>query len=172
MDARAIFERRSRIAEELQRSLLPAELPPPEVVSSAVRYLPGSAEADVGGDWYDLVAVGDGRVGGGVGDVGGKGVLAASQMGQLRTALRAHTLEGLSPAAVLARLDALAKTGGVDLFATVVAFGIDLASGTTPLLVGRPSTARPGAARWDGRPPRRGRVAPPRRRAGPAVPRR
>ena len=124
------FERQSRIAEELQRSLLPAELPPPQVVSSAVRYLPGSAEADVGGDWYDLVAVGDGRVGGGVGDVGGKGVLAASQMGQLRTALRAHTLEGLSPAAVLARLDALAKTGGVDLFATVVAFDIDLASGT------------------------------------------
>ena len=109
------FERQSRIAEELQRSLLPAELPPPQVVSSAVRYLPGSAEADVGGDWYDLVAVGDGRVGGGVGDVGGKGVLAASQMGQLRTALRAHTLEGLSPAAVLTRLDALAKTGSVDL---------------------------------------------------------
>ena len=123
------FERQSRIAEELQRSLLPAELPPPQVVSSAVRYLPGSTEADVGGDWYDLVAVGDGRVGGGVGDVGGKGVLAASQMGQLRTALRAHTLEGLSPAAVLGRLDALAKTGGVDLFATVVAFDVDLATG-------------------------------------------
>ncbi len=123
------FERQSRIAEELQRSLLPAELPPPQVVSSAVRYLPGSTEADVGGDWYDLVAIGDGRVGGGVGDVGGKGVLAASQMGQLRTALRAHTLEGLAPAAVLGRLDALAKTGGVDMFATVVAFDVDLATG-------------------------------------------
>ena len=124
------FERQSRIAEELQRSLLPAELPPPQVVSSAVRYLPGSAEADVGGDWYDLVAVDEGRVGGGVGDVGGKGVLAASQMGQLRTALRAHTLEGLSPAAVLARLDALGEDRQLDLFATVVAFDIDLATGT------------------------------------------
>jgi GAF domain-containing protein/anti-sigma regulatory factor (Ser/Thr protein kinase) len=124
------FERQSLIAEELQRSLLPSELPSPHLVSSAVRYLPGSAEADVGGDWYDLVAVGEACVGGGVGDVGGKGVLAASQMGQLRIALRAHTLEGLSPAVVLARLDALAKAGGVDLFATVVAFDIDLQTGS------------------------------------------
>ncbi len=122
------YERQSRIAEELQRSLLPAELPPAESISSAVRYLPGSTEADVGGDWYDLVAVGPGRFGGGVGDVAGKGVLAASQMGQLRTALRAHTLEGLSPAAVLDRLDALVRAGP-DLFATVVAFDVDLGSG-------------------------------------------
>jgi anti-sigma regulatory factor (Ser/Thr protein kinase) len=55
-------------------------------------------------------------------------VLAASQMGQLRIALRAHTLEGLSPAAVLDRLDALVKAG-TDLFATVVAFDVDLATG-------------------------------------------
>ena len=126
-NARA-YERLARIAEELQRSLLPTELPPPEAIASAVRYLPGSSEADVGGDWYDLVAVGDGRFGGGVGDVGGKGVLAASQMGQLRTALRAHTLEGLAPAAVLARLDALVKAG-TEIFATVVAFDVDLATG-------------------------------------------
>jgi GAF domain-containing protein/anti-sigma regulatory factor (Ser/Thr protein kinase) len=122
------YERQARIAEELQRSLLPAELPAPEAISSAVRYLPGSTEADVGGDWYDLVAVGERRFGGGVGDVGGKGVLAASQMGQLRIALRAHALEGLSPAAVLERLDALVKAG-TDLFATVVAFDVDLATG-------------------------------------------
>jgi GAF domain-containing protein/anti-sigma regulatory factor (Ser/Thr protein kinase) len=126
-NARA-YERQARIAEELQRSLLPAELPPPEAIASAVRYLPGSSEADVGGDWYDLVAVGDGRFGGGVGDVGGKGVLAASQMGQLRTALRAHTLEGLAPATVLERLDALVKAG-TEIFATVVAFDVDLATG-------------------------------------------
>jgi GAF domain-containing protein/anti-sigma regulatory factor (Ser/Thr protein kinase) len=127
VNARA-YERQARIAEELQRSLLPAELPAPEAIACAVRYLPGSTEADVGGDWYDLVAVGEGRFGGGVGDVGGKGVLAASQMGQLRIALRAHTLEGLSPAAVLERLDALVKAG-TELFATVVAFDVDVATG-------------------------------------------
>jgi GAF domain-containing protein len=126
-NARA-FEREHRIAVELQRALLPGALVVPGSVSVAVRYYSGSAEADVGGDWYDVASRPDGRVGGSVGDVAGKGVLAASRMGQLRTAQRAHSLEGLSPAAVVARLNALVEATE-SFLATVVAFDLDPVTG-------------------------------------------
>jgi hypothetical protein len=126
-NARA-FEREHRIAVELQRALLPPSLVVPDSVSVAVRYLSGSAEADVGGDWYDVASRPDGRVGGSVGDVAGKGVLAASRMGQLRTAQRAHSLEGLSPAAVVARLNALVEATE-SFLATVVAFDLEPTTG-------------------------------------------
>jgi serine phosphatase RsbU (regulator of sigma subunit) len=126
-NARA-FEREHRIAEGLQRALLPESLVVPGSVTTAVRYLSGSTEADVGGDWYDVASRPDGRVGGSVGDVAGKGVLAASRMGQLRTAQRAHSLEGLSPAAVVARLNALVEATG-SFLATVVAFDLDPETG-------------------------------------------
>lgn len=123
-----LFERDHRIAEELQRTLLPQSLDVPDSVSVAVRYLSGSAEADVGGDWYDLLERVDGRIGGSVGDVAGKGVLAASRMGQLRTAQRAHSVDGLSPSAVVARLNALVEATD-SFFATVVAFDLEPATG-------------------------------------------
>ncbi len=123
-----VFERDHRIAVELQRALLPGPLVVPQNVTVAVRYLSGSAEADVGGDWYDLVERPDGRLGGSVGDVAGKGVLAASRMGQLRTAQRAHSLEGLSPAAVVSRINTLVEATE-SFLATVVAFDLDPASG-------------------------------------------
>ena len=123
-----LFERDHRIAEELQRALLPQSLVVPGSVSVAVRYLCGSAEADVGGDWYDLAVRPDGRLGGSVGDVAGKGVLAASHMGQLRTAQRAHTLDGLSPAEVVQRLNAHIESTE-SYFATMVAFDLDPTTG-------------------------------------------
>jgi GAF domain-containing protein len=57
------YERERGIAETLQRSLLPAELPAPAGVQVAAHYLPASAGAQVGGDWYDVVELPDGRVG-------------------------------------------------------------------------------------------------------------
>ena len=123
-----VFERDHRIAEQLQRALLPRSLDVPYAGCVAVRYLCGSAEADVGGDWYDLALRPDGRLGGSVGDVAGKGVLAASRMGQLRTVQRAHSVDGLSPSAVVSRLNGLVEA--TDSFlATMVAFDLDLESG-------------------------------------------
>lgn len=123
-----VFERDHLIAEELQRALLPQALVVPDPSAVAVRYLSGSAEADVGGDWYDLAVRPDGRLGGSVGDVAGKGVLAASRMGQLRIAQRAHTLDGLSPAEVVSRLNALVEATE-SFMATVVAFDFDPTTG-------------------------------------------
>ncbi len=74
------------IAAALQRSLLPQVLPELPGIEACARYLPGAAGADIGGDWYDLFPLPEGRVGIALGDVAGRGI-AASVMSQLRMAL-------------------------------------------------------------------------------------
>jgi PAS domain S-box-containing protein len=74
----------------------------------AVRYHPASRPLQVGGDWYDVVDMGDGRVALTVGDCVGHGLAAATVMGQLRSACRALLLENPSPSAALAGLDRFA----------------------------------------------------------------
>jgi putative methionine-R-sulfoxide reductase with GAF domain len=91
-------------ARHLQRRLLPQALPEIPELELAARYLPASGEVGVGGDWYDVIALPDGRLGVAIGDVVGKGAPAAAYMGELRSALRAYALEGLGPAAALAKL--------------------------------------------------------------------
>ncbi len=103
-----LLQREHEIAETLQRSLLPRELPALPRVAAAARYLPAAVHAQTGGDWYELVAVGDTTVALSVGDVVGKGPQAAAVMGQLRSALAGSLLEGHGPAAALERLDAFA----------------------------------------------------------------
>ncbi len=74
----------------------------------AVRYQPASRPLQVGGDWYDVVDLDDGRIGLIVGDCVGHGLPAATVMGQLRSACRALLLEHPSPAAALTALDRFA----------------------------------------------------------------
>ena len=86
----------------LQRAILgPARLPP----GFATRYEPASRPLEVGGDWYDLVELPDGRIGIVVGDCVGHGLEAATVMGQLRSACRALLLQDASPAQTLAAMD-------------------------------------------------------------------
>jgi anti-anti-sigma factor len=101
------LEQEHRNAETLQRSLLPDRLPIIPGVACASRYLPGGAGLEVGGDWYDVFTLPRGRLGLTIGDVVGRGLVAAAAMGQLRTALRAYAIETDSPAAVLQRLSRL-----------------------------------------------------------------
>jgi PAS domain S-box-containing protein len=107
IDHARVYEREHRIAETLQRSLLPARLPQLPGLAVAARYRPAAAEAEVGGDWYDVIAVPGGGVGLVMGDVAGKGLAAASMVGRLRSALRAYALEGHAPARVLEQLNRL-----------------------------------------------------------------
>ncbi len=81
----------------------------------ASRYLPGSADVEVGGDWYDVIARDDDELVLVIGDVVGKGVPAAAAMGQLRNALRAYVLEGFDPGEALTRLNRLVGSTGVTL---------------------------------------------------------
>jgi serine phosphatase RsbU (regulator of sigma subunit) len=93
------------VAETLQRRLLPAALMDVEGLALEARYLPGGAEADIGGDWYDVFAGAAGRTIAVVGDVGAKGVLAAAQMGQLRSVVRALGMGAESPAELIAAVN-------------------------------------------------------------------
>ncbi|MCM0674552.1 SpoIIE family protein phosphatase, partial [Micromonospora phytophila] len=115
-----LYEAEHRIATTLQHSLLPRSLPqlPGAVVAS--RYLPGSADVEVGGDWYDVIALDDDEIVLVIGDVVGKGVRAAAAMGQLRNALRAYVLEGFDPGEALTRLNRLVGSTEGRSFATVV----------------------------------------------------
>ncbi|MFE9956848.1 SpoIIE family protein phosphatase [Micromonospora sp. NPDC005299] len=115
-----LYEAEHRIATTLQHSLLPRTLPqlPGAVVAS--RYLPGGADIEVGGDWYDVIGTPDDELVLVIGDVVGKGVRAAAAMGQLRNALRAYVLEGYDPGEALTRLNRLVGSTEGGSFATVV----------------------------------------------------
>jgi PAS domain S-box-containing protein len=105
-----VYEREHRIAETLQRSLLPDRLPTLPGLEVAARYLPAAAEAEVGGDWYDVIPIAGGAVGLVMGDVAGKGLAGASMVGRLRSALRAYALEGHDGARVVEQLNRLLWT--------------------------------------------------------------
>jgi PAS domain S-box-containing protein len=105
-----VYEREHRIAETLQRSLLPDRLPQLPGLDVAARYLPAASEAEVGGDWYDVIPIAGGAVGLVMGDVAGKGLAGASMVGRLRSALRAYALEGHDAARVVERLNRLLWT--------------------------------------------------------------
>jgi len=120
-----LYEAEHRIATTLQHSLLPQSLPPVPGAIVASRYLPGSSEAEVGGDWYDVIPRPDDQLFLVIGDVVGKGVQAAAGMGQLRNALRAYILEGFDCGAALTRLNRLVDNLGRRQFATVVCVRFD-----------------------------------------------
>lgn len=123
------YESEQAIAETLQRSVLPDSLPRVEGIELAARYLPGSKQLDVGGDWFDALPLPDGKLGLVVGDVVGKGVQAAASMSQLRNAIRAFSVERLKPSSALARLNRLSVDVLDTSFATVVYVTIDPGSG-------------------------------------------
>lgn len=100
------FQQEHKIAESLQRALLPATVPSAPGLELAVRYVAATDGVSVGGDWYDVLPFDDGTTGIVVGDVVGHDIAASTSMGHLRSALRAYAYEGHeAPAATLARVD-------------------------------------------------------------------
>jgi GAF domain-containing protein len=102
-----MHEREHRQVVSLQEAILPKRLPQLDGVDAAFRYIPGSLDTEVGGDWYDLFGFQDKRIGFVVGDVIGKGITAAAGMGRVRAALRALAFTDPAPHAVLTGLDRL-----------------------------------------------------------------
>ena len=129
------YSRERATALTLQRSLLPTGLSAPSSVEVRHRYLPGSKMIEVGGDWYESIALPGGRVALVVGDVAGHGVRAAVTMGRLRTAI--HTL---ATARAAAGRDAAAAR-------RAHARARPSASRTSPPACTRSSTRSPAAAR-------------------------
>jgi serine phosphatase RsbU (regulator of sigma subunit)/anti-sigma regulatory factor (Ser/Thr protein kinase) len=130
IDRARLYDETRHIAQTLQRRLLPARLPTIPGIELAARYLPGGLAAWVGGDWYDTVVHPDGRVELAMGDVVGRGIDAASLMGQLRTAFRAYAIEDPSPAQVLERLNSVFEQLSPDRMATMVVLLYDPESAT------------------------------------------
>ncbi len=129
LDRARHFESERTIAETLQRSVLPLTLPRVESVQLAARYLPGTDDVDVGGDWFDALLLPNGRLGLAVGDVVGKGVQSAATMAQLRNALRAFALDQMKPSSTMTRLNRLTEGLSESTFATVVYAVLDPEAG-------------------------------------------
>ena len=155
MDNVRLYQQEHSVADTLQRSLLP-ELPDIAGIEAAAHYVSASTAADVGGDFYDLLALPDGSVGLAIGDVVGHDVVAAAAMGHLRGVLRAVVWEAEDgdPGSVLARVDRLVQGLRVASLATMVyarlerperageSWGVHVANaGHPPLLLRHPSGA-------------------------------
>ncbi|WBB65505.1 SpoIIE family protein phosphatase [Micromonospora sp. WMMD812] len=111
-NARIHAERR-RVAQTLQQSLLPPVLPLVEGIGFAAEYVPTGGDADVGGDFYDVLPLPDGRWLVVIGDVSGKGVQAAAVTGLVRDVIRVLVGDGKPLPEVLARLnETLVERGG------------------------------------------------------------
>lgn len=111
-NARIHAERR-RVAQTLQQSLLPPVLPVVEGIGFAAEYVPTGDEAEVGGDFYDVVPLPDGRWLVVIGDVSGKGVQAAAVTGLVRDVIRVLVGDGKPLPEVLGRLnETLVERGG------------------------------------------------------------
>lgn len=99
------FETAREASLTLQRTMMPTTTPP---VGFAVRYEPAVSPLEIGGDWYDVLAIGDRRIGVIVGDCVGSGLSAAAVMGQLRSSARVLLINGTAPARLLDELDSAA----------------------------------------------------------------
>jgi GAF domain-containing protein len=115
------FERQRRVARSLQRGLLLTDMPKLDSCRVATIYEPASGEADIGGDFFDVFDLPDGRFAVVVGDVSGKGAEAAAQTAMAKYMLRAFALRSSGPASVLYHLNnALAHGFAEDRFATLL----------------------------------------------------
>lgn len=106
VDNARLYDREHRLAETLQRAMLPEQA---EVDGLDVwtYYAPNSENAQVGGDWYDVLQVSSDVVGVVIGDVVGHDVEAAAAMGQLRSVVRSYMFDITTPGPVLERVDQL-----------------------------------------------------------------
>ena len=152
-----LYEHEREVAHVLQQTMLAGDPPVDPRFQVVTHYRPAFVTLEVGGDWYDTFAVGEGRIGIAVGDVVGRGIQAASAMGQLRSAIRALAGADLRPARLIERLDVFVEQIETARWATLAYAEVDLNSGQVrfacaghppPLLVEPGSDPR---FLWDGR---------------------
>ncbi len=128
IDNARLIEQRAA-TQIMQRTLLPDALPHIPGLRFSAKYLPAGTGVKIGGDWYDVFPLASGRMALVIGDVVGRGVLAATVMAEVRTALRAYLTEGHELGRVMALLNELLIAMGRDRGATVAIFELDLDRG-------------------------------------------
>ncbi len=120
------LERDLRVARQIQRSLLPANVPQVVGLDFAVHYEPAY---QIGGDFYDFIWHDPAHLGLAVGDVAGKAISAALYMARLTSELRSRAAIARTPARLLRRVNQeIAALGDDGMFATLVYCIYDLES--------------------------------------------
>jgi len=127
---KAELERERHIAEELQRSLLPEELPEIPCTDLGAYYASSTKEAQVGGDFYDIIALPNKKYAIIIGDVSGKGIEAAASTAMVKCIIRTFLHQYPSPEFALSQANsALAKQLQRGIFVTVFCAIYDVATG-------------------------------------------
>jgi serine phosphatase RsbU (regulator of sigma subunit)/anti-sigma regulatory factor (Ser/Thr protein kinase) len=105
-----LFEQMQRrageLSETLQRALLPVDLPSPPFLTLGALYQSADPDAKIGGDWYDAFMLPDGRLMVSIGDITGRGLPAATTMGQIRHTVRAYGVQRLAPGGTMDAVNA------------------------------------------------------------------
>lgn len=130
-DRAALAIDNARIAEQravtaiMQRTLLPDALPQIPGMRFSAKYLPAGTGIKIGGDWYDVFQLANGHLAFVIGDVVGRGVMAASVMAEIRTALRAYMVQGHELTRVVSMLNELLVSMGRNRGATLSILDLD-----------------------------------------------
>ncbi|MGW1893273.1 SpoIIE family protein phosphatase [Streptomyces sp. NPDC002004] len=128
-----LTESRHQIASGIQKRLLPRALSEVPQVLTTARYLPAPAEAEAGGDWYDVITEPGGGVALVVGDVEGRSLQSAVLMGQLRSAIRAYATDGRDAGQVLTRTSRLLAELDGETRASCCLVRLDVSAGTAEI---------------------------------------
>jgi len=120
VEAVRLYQAEHRLALAFQRALLPSASPVMPGARAAARYIPASDYAEIGGDWFDVSTLPDGRVALTVGDVVGHDLGAALAMSRIRNAVQLYALDGHEPAEALFRAERFMAAAGIDVLATVL----------------------------------------------------
>jgi PAS domain S-box-containing protein len=120
-----LYEREHRVAVTLQRALLPAVLPRVDGLDFDAVYYPGATDAEIGGDWYDAIALPEGRVVVSIGDVTGRGLTAAVIMGRMRQTIETLATYETDPTRLLDAADAVLRRTHPDAIVTALVGVID-----------------------------------------------
>ncbi|MEP7115292.1 MAG: SpoIIE family protein phosphatase [Ilumatobacteraceae bacterium] len=118
LERASLYERDRDIALTFQRRLMPALPHTPEWIDIAAGYRPATGLA-IGGDWYQVLEAGGGRIAAVVGDAVGHGLVAAAAMGQLRASIATAVANNPEPNHAVAAVDLFAVQGADTLGASV-----------------------------------------------------
>ncbi len=118
LERATLYERDPNVALTLQKRLLSVLPTTPPWLEAAARYVPAT-NIEIGGDWFQVLDAGEGRIAAIVGDAVGHGIASAAAMGQLRASIMTAVANDPTPGRTLSAADLFARRGADTLGAAV-----------------------------------------------------